>query len=48
MRINQMITKEKMLCPFIEFSQLISKEVYEYRRLLMNMGVENLYVYIGV
>lgn len=32
MRINQMITKEKMLCPFITFSQLISKEMYEYGR----------------
>ena len=30
MRINQMITKEKMLWFFNNLSQLISKEMYEY------------------
>ena len=30
-RINQMITKKKMLRSFIKLSQLISKEMYEYQ-----------------
>ena len=30
-RINQMITKKKMLWSFIKISQLISKEMYEYQ-----------------
>ena len=30
-RINQMITKKKMLWSFIKLSQLISKEMYEYQ-----------------
>ena len=30
-RVNQIITKEKMVWSFIKLSQLISKEVYEYQ-----------------
>ena len=40
MRINQMITKEKMLCSFIKLPQLISSEC-------MNISLENLHVDIG-
>ena len=40
MRINQMITKEKMLCSFIKLPQLISREC-------MNISLKNLHVDIG-
>ena len=40
MRINQMITKENMLCSFIKHPQFISSEC-------INISLENLYVDIG-
>ena len=30
MKVNQMITKEKMIWPSIKLSQRISKEMYDY------------------
>ena len=41
MRINKMITKGKLFCPLIKFSQLI------LQRLRLKVSLENLYVDIG-